>query len=119
MLGQNKVYLGDATAIRDWIHREDHISGYLKALGNPKAIGQSINLCTGKGYTTKETAEIIAKLTDFKGQIMWNSTPQRPLDARILIGDNSKAKRLLNWKPKISLEEGLKKTIEYWKTKMV
>ncbi len=39
----------------------------------------------------------------------------RPLDARVLIGDNSKARKLLGWEPKYNLEEGLKKTIEYLK----
>ena len=58
---------------------------------------------------------MIAKLTNFKGQIHWNATQKRPLDAKVLIGDNSKAKELLDWEPKVYLEEGLKKTIQYYK----
>lgn len=115
MLNADTVYLGDSEAIRDWLYVDDHVDGYLKALDNKKAIGEEIQLCTGKGYTTKETAEIIAKLTSFEGKIIWNSTPMRPLDAHILIGDNSKAKKLLSWEPKYSLTEGLTKTINYWK----
>ena len=61
MLKQDKVYLGDPDTVRDWVYVDDHVQGYLKALGNKKAIGQEIQLCTGKGYTTKETAELIAK----------------------------------------------------------
>lgn len=115
MLTEDKVYLGDPSAVRDWLYAEDHANGYLKAIGNEQAIGEAINLCTGIGYTTKETAELIAKLTSFKGEIIWHSTPPRPLDARILIGDNFKTEKILGWKPKHSLEEGLKKTIDYWK----
>ena len=118
MLSMEKVYLGDPETVRDWLYVDDHVSAYMRALGNPKAIGQTIHLCTGKGYTTEETAKIIAKLTNFKGEIVWHATPQRPLDARILIGDNTKAKELLDWEPKYTLEGGLKKTIEYWKGKM-
>ncbi len=59
-------------------------------------VGEAINLSTGKGYTTKQTAELIAKLTNFKGKIIWNNTPPRPLDAKILIGDTAKARKLLN-----------------------
>ncbi|MCL5100613.1 MAG: GDP-mannose 4,6-dehydratase [Candidatus Marsarchaeota archaeon] len=114
MLKQDKVYLGDPDTVRDWVYVDDHVQGYLKALGNKKAIGQEIQLCTGKGYTTKETAELIAKLTGFKGEIVWRATPPRPLDAKVLIGDNTKAKDLLNWEPKYNLEEGLKATIDYW-----
>ena len=113
MLGQGKVCLGDPDAQRDWLFVDDHVDGYIKALGNPKAIGEEIQLCTGKSYTTKETAEIIARLTDFKGQIQWNSTPKRPVDAYVLVGDNSKAKELLGWEPKTTLEDGLRKLIEY------
>ena len=118
MLKQDKVYLGDPTAIRDWLYVDDHVGGYLKAIGNDNAIRQAINLCTGTGYTTKATAELIAKLTGYKGQIIWNATPARPLDARMLIGDNAKAQELLGWKPEYSLEEGLKKAIEYWRAKL-
>ena len=114
---EGKVYLGDPDAIRDWVYVDDHVDAYIKALGNQKAIGQTINICTGNGYTTKETAELIAQMTNFKGEIVWHSTPPRPLDAKILIGDNTKAEKLLGWKPKYSLEEGLKKTIDYWRAK--
>lgn len=117
MLGQKDVYLGDPTAARDWLYVSDHVSGYLKAVGNQKAIGQTIQLCTGKSYTTKETADIISRLTGFKGTVHWNSTPPRPLDAHHLVGDNSRAKEILDWQPTYTLEEGLKKTIEYWKGK--
>ncbi len=116
MLSGDKVRLGDPTAIRDWLYVEDHVNAYLKALGNQKAFKQTINFCTGKGYTTKETAEIIAKLTGFKGDILWNQTQKRPLDAQVLIGDNSKAKQLLDWSPQYTLEDGLKKTIEHWRS---
>lgn len=115
MLKGGKVYLGDKSTVRDWIYVEDHVDAYLKALGNKKAIGEVIQICTGKGYTTEETANLISKLTGFKGEVVWNSTPARPLDAKILIGDNTKAKKILGWQPKYNLEEGLKKTIEYWK----
>ena len=115
MLNGKDVYLGDKTTVRDWLYVDDHVNGYMKALGNRKAIGEVIQLCTGNSYTTEETAKIIAKLTDFKGKINWDATQQRPLDARVLRGDNSKAKRLLGWEPHYTLEEGLKRTIDYWK----
>ncbi len=115
MLSQDKVYLGDSTTVRDWVYVDDHVNGYLKALGNKKVIGETINICTGKGYTTKETADLIARLTGFKGQVLWNSTPRRPLDAQYLIGDNSRARKLLGWEPQYDLNEGLKMAIAHWR----
>jgi hypothetical protein len=61
---------------------------------------------------------MMAKLTDYKGEIVWHSTPPRPLDARVLIGDNSNAKQILGWEPTVALEEGLKKTIKHWKASL-
>ena len=114
MLSGEKVTLGDPNAVRDWLYVDDHVSGYTMTLGNKKAIGETINLATGVGYTTKQTAEMIAEMSGYKGKIYWNSTPKRPLDAAVLVGDNSKAKRLLGWKPTHTLEQGLKKTIDFW-----
>ncbi|MGC8622143.1 MAG: NAD-dependent epimerase/dehydratase family protein [Caldisphaera sp.] len=117
MLSQEKVSLGDPNTVRDWVYVDDHVNIYIKALGNDKAIKQTFNMCSGKGYTTKETAEIIAKLTNFKGEILWNQTPKRLLDAKVHIGDNSRAKELLGWESQYTLEDGLKRTVEYWKNK--
>ena len=108
------IYLGDRNAIRTWLYAEDHVEGYMKAIGNKKAIGEVFNLSNDEIFTTEQTAEIIAKMMDYKGKIIWHSTPKRPLDAKILIGDNTKAKKILGWKPRYTLEEGLKKTIDYW-----
>ena len=111
-----KVFLGDPKAIRDWLYVDDHVEGYLKAIGNKKAIGETFNLCTGISYTTKETAERIAELTGFKGEIIWRNTQPRPLDAHILRGNCQKTEEKLRWSPKYSLCKGLKKTIEYWRS---
>ena len=119
MLEGKSVKLGDSEAVRDWVYADDHVEGYLKALGNKKAFGQAIQLSTGKGYTTKETAELIAEMTGYKGSIEWNSTQKRPLDAKVLIGDNSKAKKLLGWEPKYDLKQGLEKTIEFWRSNTI
>lgn len=117
MLKGDTVRLGDPNTVRDWLFVSDHVDGYIKALGNKRAIKQEIQLCTGRGYTTKETAELIAKMTGFKGKIIWNSTPPRPLDAKILIGSNISAKKLLGWEPKVTLKKGLEITITRWRTK--
>ncbi len=117
MLAHGDVMLGDPDVVRDWLYIDDHVNAYIKALGNRNALRQAIIISTGKGYSTRETAELAARLTSFRGTIKWNTIPHRPLDAKVIIGDNSKAKRLLGWEPQYSLEEGLKKTIEYWKAK--
>ena len=118
MLQGGVVKLGDPTPVRDFEYVEDHVSSYLTCLDNPKAIGEVFNFCTGRGVSIKQLAELIAELTDFKGEIVWNAIPARPLDIKELVGDYSKAKRILGWYPKFSLEEGLKLTIDFWRRRI-
>ena len=118
MLSEEKnINLGDPSLIRDWLYIDDHVSGYMQILGNQKAIRQVIQLSTGKGHSIKETAELIAEMTGYKGNISWNAIPKRPFEASIMIGDNSKAKKLLGWEPKYDLRDGLEKTISFWRGK--
>ena len=81
---------------------------------NKKIIGESINIGTSKSISIKQLAEKIRKITGYKGKIKWNSFPKRALEIPKLEVDSSKAKKLLGWKPKISLDEGLKITASYY-----
>jgi nucleoside-diphosphate-sugar epimerase len=117
MLKGDKCYLGDPEPVRDLLYVDDHLNAYLHALENPKAIGEIFNISSGRGVSIRELAEKIKNLTEFKGEIIWNSLPKRALDIRVLIGDNKKIKRVLKVPEPISLEEGLKITIEYWRKK--
>jgi nucleoside-diphosphate-sugar epimerase len=118
MLKGERVLLGDPTPVRDFMYVDDHVNAYLTCLGNENAIGEVFNFCTSRGVSIEELALNIKKFTDFQGEIIWNTIPARPLDIHVLIGDNSKAKKLLDWSPTYTLEEGLQKSIDYWKTKL-
>lgn len=108
--GERKVKLGDPDAVRDLMYVDDHVNAYMKCLCS-KAIGEVFNFCTGEGYTIMELVDLIAEYTDWVGKVVWHTIPQRPLDIHTLIGDNTKAKTKLKWKPHNSLHMGLAKTI--------
>ena len=118
MLQGNVVRLGDPAPIRDLLYVEDHVNSYLTSLENSKAKGEIFNFCTGKGISVKQMVDLIASLTDYSGEIIWNTIPTRPLDIMELVGDNSKAQKVLGWRPEFSLEDGLKLTIDYWRKKL-
>jgi dTDP-glucose 4,6-dehydratase len=118
MLQGKTVSLGDPTPIRDLEYVDDHVNSYLACLENPKAKGEVFNFCTGKGVSIKQLVDLIAKLVRFKGEIIWNTIPTRPLDIKKLVGDNSKARLTLGWKPEFSLVDGLELTIEHWRKKI-
>jgi nucleoside-diphosphate-sugar epimerase len=70
------------------------------------------------GHSIRETVEMITNMTHFKGKILWEAIPKRPFEVNIMVGDNSKAKKLLGWEPKYDLKQGLEKTIEFWRKKV-
>ena len=117
MLQQKTVTLGDPTPVRDLLYVDDHVNSYITCLGDEKAIGQTFNFCTGHGVSIAQLANQTKELVNFKGEIIWNTTPERPVDVATIIGDNSKAKQLLGWKPKFTLKKGLQLTIDFWKTR--
>ena len=114
MLSNQVVLLGDPTPVRDLVYVDDHVNSYLACLNNPKAVGEIFNFCTGKGTSIRELANKISELTGYKNDIVWGTIPSRPLDIKELVGDYSKAKRVLGWTPKFSLDEGLRLTVRHW-----
>jgi nucleoside-diphosphate-sugar epimerase len=118
MLRENEVRLGDPRPLRDFLYVADHVNSYLTCLDNDKAVGQVFNFCTAQGISIEDLVKLISKLANFNGEVLWNTVPTRPLDISVLVGDNSKARELLSWEPKFTLEEGLKLTISYWQDKL-
>jgi len=118
MLQDKEVRLGDPTPLRDFMYVDDHVNSYLTCLDNQKAVGEVFNFCTARGISIDDLVKTIMKLTNFEGEVLWNAIPKRPIDISVLVGDNSKAWQSLSWKPKFTLEEGLKLTIGYWQGKL-
>jgi len=131
MLKGKNPQIGTPDAVRDLMYVDDHVSAYLKALQftlpeskeiiqvlekNPIAF--TFNIGNGYEFTIKEIAQKIGSMIGFKGEIKIGfpkDYPWRPSIAPYLSLDASYAREILEWKPKISLEEGLQKTIEYWR----
>jgi len=118
MLQEKTIRLGGPTPVRDFLYVDDHVYSYLTCLNKQEAKGDVFNFCTGRGVSIKQLVELIGELTDFKGEIVWHTIPARPLDILELVGDYSKAKRLLGWEPRFTLEEGLKLGVNFWRKKL-
>lgn len=118
MLSTNQVLLGDPNPVRDLLYVDDHVSAYLTCLMNERAIGQVYNFCTGRGVRIQELVQKVGEVTGFKGEVVWSTIPKRPLDIDVLIGSLAKAQRDLDWEPRVTLDEGLARTVEYWRTRL-
>ncbi|MGO9590049.1 MAG: NAD-dependent epimerase/dehydratase family protein [Candidatus Acidiferrales bacterium] len=119
MLQGNTVKLGDPTPERDLLYIDDHVDSYLTCLAQPQAsIGQAFNFSTGDKLTVQALADKMRAIAGFRGQILWDTIPKRPLDIRLLYGDSAKAKSVLGWEAKVSLDEGLRRTADFWRKKL-
>ena len=112
-LTQPEIQLGNLSPTRDFNYVLDTVSGFLSVASHPKAIGEVINIGSGKEISINDLAKKILKLLDQEIPIVRKSQRMRPEPSEVdrLCADNSKAKKLLGWAPEYSLEEGLKATI--------
>jgi nucleoside-diphosphate-sugar epimerase len=100
---------------REFNFVENIIDGFILAAQKKKAVGQVINIGSGNEIAIKDLVLKIAELTHTKSELKIGALPYRPTEIWRMCADNSRAKKILGWKPKISFEDGLKKTIEWYK----
>jgi len=103
---------GDGLNVRDWIHVEDHCTAIMEVLLNGK-IGEIYNIGANKELKNIELAKIVLRIMN-KSEDLIEFVPDRPGHDRRYAIDSTKISRALGWKPKISFEDGLKKTIEWY-----
>ena len=93
------------------MHVEDTARGIVDVF--EKDISGAVNICSGKPVQLREIVTKIAEQTGFNGEILWGAVPAAFGDD-LVVGNNEKLKSI-GWKPKYSLEEGLKMTIDWWR----
>jgi len=124
MLAGKEIYIGAPDSVRDYMYVDDHVNAYLLAMQTPGAKGEAFNFAGGKGYTNKEWVLKIAELFNYPSEKIHFGQyppgyPYRPIssDQPYLVLDPSKSQRMLGWQQTVSVEEGLRRTIEHWKDK--
>ncbi|MCH4816833.1 MULTISPECIES: NAD-dependent epimerase/dehydratase family protein [Saccharolobus] len=111
--GEDITIYGDGKQTRAFLYVEDWVEATLKMLFMKGLKGEVINIGSDRETRIINLAKMIITLTESKSKIRY--LPPRSDDPPRRAADISKAKRLLNWEPKTSLEEGLKKTIGWFK----
>jgi UDP-glucuronate decarboxylase len=112
--GDDITIYGDGSQTRSFCYVDDLVSGLIKMMNSSEQITGPINLGNPEEFTILELAEKVIKLTNSKSRMIFKDLPQDDPTKRC--PDISKARKILDWEPKIVLEEGLKKTIEYFST---
>lgn len=113
---QNKdiTIYGDGKQTRSFQYVDDLIEGLIRLMNSPDAFTGPVNIGNPNEFSMLELAQNVLELTESQSSLVYKDLPQDdPLQRQ---PDISLAKKELNWEPKIQLTDGLKKTIEYFKT---
>jgi len=113
---QNKpiTIYGDGSQTRSFCYVDDLIEGMIAMMENEQGICGPINLGNPSEFTILELAQKVLQYTHSNSELIYKPLPQDdPMQRK---PDITKAKRDLNWEPSIGLEEGLKQTIDYFRT---
>lgn len=113
---QNLSIYGDGSQTRSFCFVEDLVAGIYKVSVMDGLDGEVFNLGNTDEYSVKDFAVYIRDLMESKSEIIYKPLPED--DPRMRRPDITKARRILGWEPKISLKEGLERTVEYFKTKI-
>jgi dTDP-glucose 4,6-dehydratase len=114
-LANEAIRLGNISPTRDLNYVADTVEGFIKAAESSKAVGEVINLGTGREISIGELAATILRTMGKDLQVITDSERIRPGGSEVerLCADANKARELLGWEPKHSLEEGLTRTVEW------
>ena len=117
LAGQDLTIHGDGSQIRAWCYVDDMVEALLLALERPEAVGQTFNVGNPRSTVTiLDLAQRVKRLSGCPGEIVFR--PLHYADVEIRIPNVSKAKELLGWEARVDLDEGLARTIAWYREKL-
>ena len=114
--GKREISVGDLSPTRDFNYVEDTAAGFIAIAGCDDTVGMELNIATGKDVSMRHTLDTIASIMDAKVEFKVDPRRLRPAKSEVmrLQGDSTLLRSLTGWKPRFTLEEGLRKTVEWF-----
>jgi len=112
--GEHPIIYGDGKQSRDFTYISNVVDANLRAAETTRGIGEVINIANGERITLNQLLEEVKRLTG-KESVEANYQQPRPGDVLHSLADISRARRLLDFEPRMKLREGLQLTIDWWK----
>ncbi|MEE9399999.1 MAG: GDP-mannose 4,6-dehydratase [Dehalococcoidales bacterium] len=114
-LTKDEIRLGSITPTRDLNFVLDTVAGFIRIAESPRSVGEVINIGSGFEISIGDLAAKICSLVGKDLPIVSEEHRKRPKKSEVsrLYADNRKAKELIGWEPRVSLDEGLKQTIDW------
>lgn len=118
--GATEIKLGSLTPTRDFNYVKDTVNGFIEIAKSTQTIGEEINIATQQEISIGDLAQEMIRQINPKAQIITDEQRLRPEKSEVnrLLGSNEKIKRLTNWQPQYTLEEGIAETISWIRSNM-
>ena len=111
-----EIFLGYGKPYRNFIFIEDLLDAWEEVIRNPeKCAGEIFCLGPNNAIRISDYVDLIAKKVGWEGKVHWDRKPERPGEIFLLNSSSAKISEKLGWAPKVSLDEGLNKTVAIWK----
>jgi len=117
--GAKELKLGTLTTRRDFTYVSDTVEGFLAVAAAPDAAGEVFNLGTGRDVAIGELAEKIGGIIGRNVPVVCDRRRVRPDASEVqrLCADNTRARQRAGWQPTIELDDGLRRTVEFFRTR--
>jgi UDP-glucose 4-epimerase len=118
LAGDDLTVRGDGSQIRAWCYVSDMVDGILACLERPEAVGQAFNIGNPRSAVTiYDLALRVQRLTGCAGKIVF--APLGYTDVELRIPNVEKARELLRWEPRVELDDGLARTIAWYREREI
>ena len=118
LAGRDLPIHGDGSQIRAWCYVDDMVNAVLLCLEKDEAVGQTFNVGNARSAVTIfDLAQRVKRLTNAAGEIVFQ--PLHYADVELRIPNVEKGRELLGWEPRVELDEGLEKTIAWYRAKQL
>ncbi|MDQ4145281.1 MAG: SDR family NAD(P)-dependent oxidoreductase [Actinomycetota bacterium] len=115
--GSGEVRVGSLEPTRDFNYVEDTVDGFLAVARCDRAVGEVVNIGSGREVSIGDLVRLLFEVSGREADIVCETSRLRPVESEVqrLLCDNSRAWEWAGWKPKVTLEEGLRRTVEWFR----
>lgn len=115
--GRRAIELGNLNPTRDLVYVNDVVEGFVAIARSDRTVGEEVNIATQSAISIGDLAKKLIGIIDPQAKVLCDEKRLRPRKSEVerLLGSNAKIKKLTGWWPRVTLEEGLQRTIAWFR----
>jgi nucleoside-diphosphate-sugar epimerase len=114
-LAGQSIDLTPGDQARDFVYVDDAVEAFVAAAVSRDAVGGTFNVCTGTAVTVRDVVRMVLECTGSSSVARFGALSYRPTELAMLSGDPSRAERVLGWRARVPVHEGLERTIAWFR----